>query len=295
MYTEKEILDLQTVTGVIYRITNLINNKVYIGQTIKTFNERYEGRKNEVGIERVYTHYKNNVYNKHLLNSMNLYGLENFRVDILKRNLSVDELNYWEQLYIELYNSTDHRYGYNYQKGGNNHERVIDYEDLKDSLYKKIANKEKVRFMEKLLLKLEKKDINTRPIIDEIKNRKIVIIDTRDETRCWVYQNVIQASEIHTGGFRPDTLYVMAKHNENDLRFDFISKKKQDKRKIYFLDTIDISDKYVVNKRVKHGRTRIDYLPECRKDKKPKPKREPSKRQKMKKKFKKVGYKQKID
>lgn len=40
-YNEKEIYEFQNITHIIYRIMNLINNKVYIGQTIHTFNHRY--------------------------------------------------------------------------------------------------------------------------------------------------------------------------------------------------------------------------------------------------------------
>lgn len=72
------------VYGVIYKITNLINKKVYIGQTTKSFNKRYsyDGE----GAERVYKYYKNlkekeKYYNYHLLNSMEKYGVENFKVD----------------------------------------------------------------------------------------------------------------------------------------------------------------------------------------------------------------------
>ena len=40
-YNKKEIYEFQNTTHIIYRIMNLTNNKVYIGQTINTFNIRY--------------------------------------------------------------------------------------------------------------------------------------------------------------------------------------------------------------------------------------------------------------
>ena len=51
-----EIVNLE-VYGVIYKIKNLINKKVYIGQTTQKggFNSRY--KYNGEGIERVYNHY----------------------------------------------------------------------------------------------------------------------------------------------------------------------------------------------------------------------------------------------
>ena len=38
------------IYGIIYKIENLVNGKVYIGQTTRKFNERYYGH----GIEAVY-------------------------------------------------------------------------------------------------------------------------------------------------------------------------------------------------------------------------------------------------
>ena len=43
--------------GVIYKITNKINKKVYIGQTVRDFNKRYGGS-------------LNNTHNEHLRNSI---------------------------------------------------------------------------------------------------------------------------------------------------------------------------------------------------------------------------------
>lgn len=112
------------VYGIIYKITNLINGKVYIGQTIKRngFKDRYPYNGN--GIERVYkTHYyrreNNNGYNKHLLESIEKYGFKSFRVvEIFDYAFSKKELDIKERLYISLYNSNNDSYGYNRTIGG---------------------------------------------------------------------------------------------------------------------------------------------------------------------------------
>lgn len=273
-YTDKEIYDFEHVDHIIYRITNTLNNKVYIGQTVNTFNIRYEGRKGEIAIERVYRDYINNIPNKHLLNSMNLYGLDVFKVDILKRGLTIEELNYWEELYIALYNSTDNRYGYNYKKGGNNHERVRDYEELKQSLYNKLKNETEIKFMEKMLKKLEDKQINTRPIIEEIKTRKIIVLDSRDNSKCWMYNSVIEASNIHIGNFRPDRIFIEAKLNNHDDLFLTFPKRKTGTMSFYFLDSINIDNKYIVNKTKRDKQAaRIGYLPQYKKEVKKKRKK----------------------
>lgn len=108
------------VYGVIYKITNLINKKVYIGQTTKSFNKRYsyDGE----GAERVYKYYKNlkekeKYYNYHLLNSMEKYGVENFEVDkIIDVAFSKYELDIKEKSWILIYDSFNN--GYNNCEGG---------------------------------------------------------------------------------------------------------------------------------------------------------------------------------
>ena len=70
--------------GIIYKIENLVNHKIYIGQTTRGFKYRYWCKGN--GIERVYNYYikqksYNYGYNDHLLRSIKKYGFDNFKVD----------------------------------------------------------------------------------------------------------------------------------------------------------------------------------------------------------------------
>jgi hypothetical protein len=79
----------------IYKITNLINNKSYIGDTsisiaYRHFDAWYGGH---------YNLYLNKV-NIHLYNSMNKYGLDNFTLEILPNNET-----FTEEYYIELFDS----------------------------------------------------------------------------------------------------------------------------------------------------------------------------------------------
>lgn len=98
----KEIL--KDTEGIIYKITNLINNKVYIGQTIHSFIKRYT------------KHF--NIHNEHMIYSMIKYGKENFVVEILEKNKSEKELNELEVYYINKYQSNNPKYGYNKTSGG---------------------------------------------------------------------------------------------------------------------------------------------------------------------------------
>ncbi|WP_252225084.1 NUMOD1 domain-containing DNA-binding protein [Clostridium sp. KO2] len=111
------------VYGVIYKITNKINNKVYIGQTTrdKGFNGRYCYK--GIGIERVYNYHKdckdkeNDSLNSHLLFSIEKYGFENFEVnEIFDIAFSKQELDIKEICWISIFDS--YKNGYNQNKGG---------------------------------------------------------------------------------------------------------------------------------------------------------------------------------
>lgn len=95
--------------GVIYKITNKINGKVYIGQTIEKggFDRRYRNN-----LER-------NTHNNHLKNAIVKYGIENFEINKeFDVGYSQDDLNQKEEYYIKLYKSTNRKYGYNKTTGG---------------------------------------------------------------------------------------------------------------------------------------------------------------------------------
>lgn len=92
---------------VVYKITNKINNKIYIGQT-KNFKIR---KRQHLKL------YKNNK-NSLIDLAINKYGSNNFEWEVLKECQSQDELNFWETYYIEKFNATDLNNGYNLKGGG---------------------------------------------------------------------------------------------------------------------------------------------------------------------------------
>lgn len=97
------------VYGIIYKITNKINKKVYIGQTVELggFDKRYKHNIKK------YTH------NNHLKCSFNKYGFENFEIiKILDVAFSKDELDIKEQLWIDRFKCMNEKYGYNKRDGG---------------------------------------------------------------------------------------------------------------------------------------------------------------------------------
>lgn len=112
------------IYGIIYKIENKINKKVYIGQTTRKngFDERYSFRGE--GVERVYNFHKAQkdygaIYNKHLLSSIEKYGFESFDIiKIFDTATSKEELDQKEINWINHYKSSDKKYGYNKLIGG---------------------------------------------------------------------------------------------------------------------------------------------------------------------------------
>lgn len=92
----------------IYKITNLINNKIYIGLT-NNFNHRVLQHKSAA---------KTGKYNYPLYNSINKYGENNFRFEIIDKTLSKDEIVEKEIYWIKFYDSQNESIGYNLRGGG---------------------------------------------------------------------------------------------------------------------------------------------------------------------------------
>ena len=126
--------------GVIYKVLNKVNNKVYIGQTIKDrgFKGRYDYSGD--GVERIYKYISvrkgSKSYNSHLYKSIEKYGCDNFDVcEVFDIAFSKSELDLKEKAWIAIYKSTDRNYGYNFTDGGGSGKPTKDA-NLKNSLSK---------------------------------------------------------------------------------------------------------------------------------------------------------------
>ena len=86
----------------IYKITNIQNNKVYIGQTIRPVEQRFHRHLNDA---------LNNIIDTHLARAIRKYGKENFVIEIIDSASNQQELTQKEQYWIKYYNSTE--VGYN--------------------------------------------------------------------------------------------------------------------------------------------------------------------------------------
>ena len=92
----------------IYKITNIINNKIYIGQVYnKTIYARFKRHLNGAK--------KSNTL---LAKAICKYGKENFIIEQIDTANNLDELNKKEKYWIKYYNSTDKNIGYNLTLSG---------------------------------------------------------------------------------------------------------------------------------------------------------------------------------
>lgn len=98
---------------VIYKHTNTLNNKVYIGMTNNT-KRRWRCNGVEYKPDK-----KSNPLCRPFWNAINKYGWNSFVSEIIESGLTFSEAIEREKYYIKLYDSTNKQKGYNASYGGN--------------------------------------------------------------------------------------------------------------------------------------------------------------------------------
>jgi group I intron endonuclease len=90
--------------GVIYKITNTITGKEYVGQTTGSISERFAAHASEKR-------------NRHISSTIRKYGKQNFHIEEMATAFDLDSLNKLEVYFLEMYN-TMYPNGYNHRVGG---------------------------------------------------------------------------------------------------------------------------------------------------------------------------------
>lgn len=126
----------------IYKITNAINNKVYVGQTIKDLKIRWSQHKSQT---RYVGQNCNRKICRYLHTSMKKYGIENFFIEIIETCQNIGELNSKEVYWIKKLNSLAPN-GYNLNYGGDNKKHS---ERTKKLLSEKLSGKNNGMFGKK--------------------------------------------------------------------------------------------------------------------------------------------------
>lgn len=97
--------------GKIYKITNKVNGKIYVGQTVKTLEERFQ--KHCWGTTNKDKYHLNMAIKK----AIRKYGKENFTIELIEE-VETDKLDEREVYWISFYDS--YNKGYNCTLGGQN-------------------------------------------------------------------------------------------------------------------------------------------------------------------------------
>lgn len=113
--------------GIIYIIKNFSNGKYYIGKTTQSSQERFSQHIRES----TYKHRKE--YNYCLSRAIRKYGAEAFDFAILADNVPIKDLDLIESHYIDMYNTTDPRFGYNMSSGMYDTSNFQDYHNIRDN------------------------------------------------------------------------------------------------------------------------------------------------------------------
>ena len=185
------------MNGFIYIIKNTINNKVYIGQTRTSVNQRWS------------EHLRHAKYGDQVINrAMRKYGVDKFYIETLEI-CDIKVLDEREMYYIDLYNSTDKSKGYNVSLGGNTPKfkrKVLSISELINLYVQEEFTLEEIA---------KKFNVSRYIISTELKNAGVSIRDRHQsaEKVSKVDSNLIKEALIKTGSLRKAAKYLDIKYS----------------------------------------------------------------------------------
>lgn len=124
----------QNNNGCIYIIKNFVNDKYYIGKTIRNdgdqrTSEQLVNRRFQEHIREAFDK-DSPTYNYCLSRGIRKHGIQAFDIAILADQIPPDDLLLVEEHYIDLYNTTDPKIGYNTSKGQNDNSNIDKYREI---------------------------------------------------------------------------------------------------------------------------------------------------------------------
>lgn len=209
--------------GFIYKITNRVNNKVYIGQTRFTVEHRFKQHIKNFNIE----HRKQILYK-----AFEKYGIENFNVETIEE-VDVSKLNEREMYWIAYYDSFKN--GYNANLGGNGN-----LYSWTDSQYEEIKSLYLSGFTTKKIAELF--EVSAYTILGILRSLNIKIRRNPMDMNNYEAQELIKD---YLGGF---TLTTIAKRYNTDrgtVKRFLISKGVEIKRKSVILENIELQQELI--------------------------------------------------
>lgn len=208
----------------VYKITNKVTNKIYIGITNQGSGARYRHHWYESRIGEPSPIHR----------SMAKYGEDNFTLEIIDFADTYDELKEKEKYWIKQYNSTDKSIGYNLTEGGDGTFGRKHSEETKDkirqkALGRKVSEETKRKMSETRLGKCSDKQREHLLKLTVVQSKKIYQYDT-DFNLIGEYNSIKEASKI-TGIDRNTIGRQLKKEvNPGDWRVKFIWKSEEIKQ-----------------------------------------------------------------
>lgn len=156
--------------GHIYKITNIINGKIYVGKSkIEYIISRWNG-----------TLKGTNVYNVGFSGDVRKYGVDNFKEEIIEDNIPLEELNKKERYWINFYDSINPDKGYNKNCGSPYSLINYDYKNLKIDIdthnrlkIESIKKRTTIKAMNEYILQSYFKQLDT-PTLNKTIDKKLV-------------------------------------------------------------------------------------------------------------------------
>lgn len=208
----------------VYKITNKVTNKIYIGITNQGSGARYRHHWYESRIGEPSPIHR----------SMAKYGEDNFTLEIIDFADTYDELKEKEKYWIKQYNSTDKSIGYNLTEGGDGtfgrkHSEETKEKIRQKALGRKVSEETKKKMSETRLGKCSDKQKEHLLKLTVGQSKKIYQYDT-DFNLIGEYNSIKEASKI-TGIDRNTIGRQLKKEvNPGDWRVKFIWKSEEIKQ-----------------------------------------------------------------
>lgn len=171
--------------GRIYKIYNDINDKVYIGKTLDTIENRFESHKKDSIRERL--------EKRPLYNAMNKYGIDKFHIELVEE-CELNDLSIREIYWIEKFNS--YKEGYNATKGGDG-KVLYDYNLIVDLYKQGLTGKEitKIIKCDEWVVRQALKLAGENSYVNMIKksSKEVAMLDSKTEEIIQKFPSQIEA------------------------------------------------------------------------------------------------------
>lgn len=240
------------ITGRVYLITNNINGKVYIGETITALSRRFNAHLNSA-----FNRNSNN-YDCYFYRAIRKYGKSAFTIKLLEEIIALtkkeakQKIQNLEKKYIKLYKSNDYKFGYNSDSGGNGGKETGKFTKEKQRQIKlnDPKNKERLKYARSFQnpeRRVKQYNYYTGEFIEEYdsikKAAEILNLDNSGITKCCKHPDKHKYLKVN------NIKYTFRYENEDYTPVYKIKMTLEDNSLTdYFVDVVHCNEKYHVDK-----------------------------------------------